>query len=43
MLNLEYDMTNILSWFRYNSFKANPGKFQFMIMDQVMTNALLLK
>ena len=26
-------MTNILNWFRYNSIKANPDKFQFMIPD----------
>ena len=25
-------MMNILSWFRYNSLKTNPGKFQFMIL-----------
>ena len=25
-------MKNILKWFRLNSFKANPGKFQFMIL-----------
>ena len=30
--NIEYVMTNILSWFRYNSLKANPSKFQFMIL-----------
>ena len=25
-------MKNILKWFRLNSLKANPGKFQFMIL-----------
>ena len=30
--NLKYDMTNILNWFRYNSMKANPDQFQFMIL-----------
>ena len=35
--NLEYCMTNILSWFRYNSLKANPGKFQFMILILIQT------
>ena len=34
-------MMNILNWFRYNSMKANPGRFQFMI--QVMTNVSFLK
>ena len=32
ILNLKYDMTNILNWFRHNSMKANPEKFQFMIL-----------
>ena len=41
--NLKYDMTNILNWFRYNSMKANPDKFQFMILGQVMTNVSFLK
>ena len=36
--NLKYDMTNILNWFRYNSMKANPDKFQFMILEPVTTN-----
>ena len=26
-------MKNILKWFSLNSLKANPGKFQFMILD----------
>ena len=39
--NLKYDMTNILNWFRYNSMKANPDRFQFMI--QVATNPSFLK
>ena len=30
--NLEYEMTNILRRFRNNYLKANPGKFQFMIL-----------
>ena len=29
--NLKHDMKTILKWFRINSLKANPGKFQFMI------------
>ena len=29
--NLEHDMRNLLYWFKINSLKANPGKFQFMI------------
>ena len=30
--NLKYDMKNILNWFRCNSMKANPDKFQFIIL-----------
>ena len=32
--NLTFDMKNILLWFRTNSFKANAGKFQFMIINR---------
>ena len=32
--NLIFDMKNILFWFRKNSFKANAGKFQFMILNR---------
>ena len=31
--NLELDMKN-LYWFKINSLKANPGKFQFMILGK---------
>ena len=30
--NLVSDTKSILNWFRFNSLKANPGKFQFMIL-----------
>ena len=30
--NLISDTKSILNWFRLNSLKANPGKFQFMIL-----------
>ena len=26
-------MKSVLKWFMLNSFKANPGKFQFMILS----------
>ena len=29
--NLQIDL-NVLSWFKINSLKANPGKFQFMAL-----------
>ena len=30
--NLKYDLRNVLDWFKINSKKANPGKFQFMVL-----------
>ena len=30
--NLESDLSNALAWFNINSLKANPGKFQFMVL-----------
>ena len=30
--NLNSDLSNIIDWFKINSLKANPGKFQFMIL-----------
>ena len=41
--NLKYDMTNILSWFRYNSMKANPDRFQFMILGPRDDKRFILK
>ena len=41
--NLKYDMTNILNWFRYNSMKANPDKFQFMILGPSDDKCFILK
>ena len=41
--NLEYEIRNILSWFRYNSLKANPGKFQFMILGLSDDKFFILK
>ena len=41
--NLKYDMTNILNWFRYNSMKANPDKFQFMILGTSDDKCFILK
>ena len=35
--NLKYDMKVLLKWFRINSFQANPGKFQFMILGKKKT------
>ena len=30
------DVKNILTWFKINSMKANPDKFQFMILSKTM-------
>ena len=30
--NLKFDLGHILKWFKFNSLKPNPGKFQFMIL-----------
>ena len=32
--NLEHGMRSRLYWFKINSHKANPGKFQFMILEK---------
>ena len=37
------NMKNILNWFRYNSMKANPDKFQFMILRPSDDKCFLLK
>ena len=34
---------NILKWFRLNSLKANPGKFQFMILGDKICYKHILK
>ena len=28
-----YDLNNVLDWFKFNSLKANPDKFQFMVLE----------
>ena len=32
--HLEHDMRNLLYWFKINSIKTNPGKFQFLILGK---------
>ena len=32
--NLEHDASKHLHWFKINSMKANPAKFQFMILSK---------
>ena len=31
-LNLNSDLSNVMDWFKINSFRANPGTFQFMVL-----------
>ena len=40
--NLKYDLENVLSWFQANSLKANPSKFQFMILGDKQNTSLVL-
>ena len=30
--NLKHDLRNVFGWFKINSMKTNPGKFQFMVL-----------
>jgi len=32
LANLSYDLKNVIEWFKLNSMKANPDKFQFMVL-----------
>ena len=41
--NLISDTISILNWFRLNSLKANPRKFQFMILGDKPQNTHVLK
>ena len=41
--NLTCTMKNILKWFRLNSFKANCGKFQFMVLGDKTCYKHILK
>ena len=40
--NLKHDTKTILKWFRINSLKANPGKFQIMILSKKQCNKVKL-
>ena len=42
--DLKFDLGHILIWFKVNSLKRNPGKFQFMILGanaNIMVNLFL--
>ena len=34
---LIHDMEKVYTWFAFNSMKANPDEFQFVILDQFVT------
>ena len=40
--NLKHDMKILLKYFRINSLQANPGKFQFMILEEKKRNSVKL-
>ena len=40
--NLKHDMINVLKWFKVNSMKANPKKFQFMILGKSTRQTIIL-
>ena len=40
--DLKYDMQNILKWFKVNSMKPNPKKFQFMILAKSTRQSIIL-
>ena len=40
--NLESDLNNVLAWFNINSLKANPGKFQFMVLGTKKDDSFVL-
>ena len=40
--NLKHDLKILLKWFRINSLKANPGKFQFIILGKKTRNSVKL-
>ena len=40
--DLRYDIVNLLIWFKENSMKANPKKFQFMILGKTSRQPITL-
>ena len=40
--NLKHVMVNVLKWFKVNSMKANPQKFQFMILGKSTRQTIIL-
>ena len=40
--NLETDLNNVLAWFNIDPLKANPGKFQFMVLGTKENGSFVL-
>ena len=40
--NLKHDLKILLKWFKINCLQANPGKFQFMILEKQNRNSVKL-
>ena len=40
--NLKHDMVNVLKWFKVNSMKASPQKFQFIILGKSTRQTIIL-
>lgn len=43
MNNLKHEVSIILKWFKVDSLKSNPGKFQYMILGNHQQNFVTLK
>ena len=42
LIDLKFDMQNILKWFKANSVKSNPEKFQFMVLGSSTRPSIIL-
>ena len=40
--DLRYDMVFLIRWFKENSMKVNPKKFQFMILGKTSRQSIIL-
>ena len=42
LIDLKFDMQNILKWFKVNSVKPNPKKFKFMVLGSSTRQSIIL-
>ena len=42
LIDPKFDMQNILKWFKVNSMKPNPKKFQFMVIGSSTRQSIIL-